>query len=116
VPQLSEELLDDYAQRARHELVNAARRHLTVSYGFLMRTLGGPGRAYIAQVLEKVAEAEHAKGRPPLTAIVVHESQKARPGAGFWTLSMTRDVPKAEHRAFWQDACAKVFAYPWQDD
>jgi serine/threonine protein kinase HipA of HipAB toxin-antitoxin module len=79
-----------------------------------MDEMGGPGRGYIAEVLEEVSCSEYQRGCPLLTALVVHSFDRL-PGYGFWYI---RDLPESIKNAsdyqkikFWEEECRRVWQY-----
>jgi len=81
--------LDEYVGMARPILIQIARDRSTITYGELMQRMDGcPGRGYIGDVLEKIAEIERVAERPKLTAVVIR-SDTGMVGGGFFGLQGT---------------------------
>lgn len=117
---LRKETLQKYATLATailKEVAQGKRQGKVIKYKELMREMGGPGRGYIAEVLEEVSCNEHANGRPFITALVVHSIDKL-PGAGFWRIRVFPDTlknaSKMQKVAFWQQECERVWNY-WKE-
>lgn len=103
---LATDILKEVAQGKRQ------RKHIT--YRELMHEMGGPGRGYIAEVLEEVSCNEVAIGHPFITALVVH-SHDYLPGKGFWYIRVLPDTvknaSKTQKLTFWKLECEKVWSY-----
>jgi hypothetical protein len=126
MPRLRPETLNEYVKIARPILVQIARDRSTITYGKLMQRMGGrPGRGYIAEVLEEIAETERAAERPKLTAVVVR-SDTGMVGGGFFGLQDTpsnllRTSPdewqdsrlSTADRRYWEQELERLYRY-WQ--
>ena len=117
---LRPETLNYYVERARDILIDVARENRKrkfITYGELMDEMGGgPGRGYIAEVLEEVCCSEHERGHPLLSALVIHSSDRL-PGYGFWCIRVlperVRYYSDAEKRDFWMKEREKIWRF-WQ--
>lgn len=96
-----------YRAEIHAKLIQAAASGETIAYSAL-----GTGRGHVGSYLFRIAHEEHAAGRPPLTAIVVHKVG-GTPGPGFleaskwigyWRLGETEDE-------VWHRALADVYEY-----
>ena len=117
---LKAETLQKYVNIATdilQEVAQGKRQEKLITYRKLMNEMGGPGRGYIAEVLEEVSSSENANGRPLLTALVVHSSDNL-PGYGFWQIRVIPDSIKiaseTQKLAFWKQECEKVQTY-WSE-
>jgi hypothetical protein len=122
---LSPETLAEYVERARPILAEIARQKGMITYRKLMNRLGGPGRAYIGEVVGRISEIECQNGRPRLSAVVVNAGTNTV-GGGFFGLPGTPQnirrstrqewqnpkLSKADKR-YWQQELARVYAYPY---
>ncbi len=97
------------------EVAKGNRKNRFITYKELMHEMGGPGRAHIAEVLDEVSCAEHAAGRPLITALVIHKGIDSRPGYGFWYISVLpnsiKNASEYDKIAFWQKECEKLWSY-----
>jgi hypothetical protein len=116
---LRPETLHHYVERARDILVDVARGNRKkpfIFYQELMDEMGGPGRAYIGEVLEEVCCSEDKRGHPLLSALVIHSSDRS-PGYGFWRIrclpEKVRNSSDEEKRDFWLQEREKVW-YFWR--
>ena len=116
---LKPENLEKYVSLARNILIDVAkgkRGDKFITYRGLMEEMGGPGRGYIAEVLEEVSCREQEQGRPLLTALVVHKTD-GLPGYGFWYIKTLPDSVKnasdIEKIAFWEKKCKTIWEY-WE--
>lgn len=114
---LRPETLDYYVGRTRDILIDVARgkrKRKIITYGELMDEMGGPGRGYIAEVLEELCCSEHERGQPLLSALVIHSSDRL-PGYGFWCIRIlperVRNFSDEEKRVFWMQECEKVWEF-----
>ena len=82
------ETLALYVGLARPILIETARKGAKIKYGELIGRMDGPGRGYIAEVLESIADYEQAANRPKLTSVVVRSDTEAV-GGGFFGLKGT---------------------------
>jgi hypothetical protein len=88
-------------------LTETAAKGRTINHSDL-----GTGRGHVGSFLYWIAHEEHAAGRPPLTAVVVHEVG-GKPGPGF--LEATKMVgywrdSETEARV-WRRALADVYEF-----
>ncbi|MEA2638855.1 MAG: hypothetical protein QOF51_249 [Chloroflexota bacterium] len=87
-----------------------------MTYGELAEELGlrigdAGDRERLAALLRAVSEAEHAAGRPLLSAIVVLQG-RSMPGKGFFDLAREHDLHTgADDRAFHAAELARLFAW-----
>jgi hypothetical protein len=117
---LRPETLNYYVERTRDILIDVAKGNRTdklITYKELMNEMGGgPGRGYIAEVLDEVSCSEHARGHPLLSALAVHSIGRT-PGYGFWYIKVlpqsVQNSSDADKRVFWQQECDRVWKY-WQ--
>ena len=88
-------------------LIETAMRGQLITYSGLV-----PNRRKVGDYLYRIAKEEHAAGRPPLTALVVHKTD-GKPGPGFleaakwvgyWTVGESEDE-------VWRRAVQEVHAY-----
>ena len=114
---LREETLISYVESATDILIDVARGRREskfISYSELMDEMGGPGRGYIAQVLDEVSCREHEKKHPLLSALVVHKTDR-QPGYGFWCIKVlpkwVKNGSDIEKKAFWRRECDRVWAH-----
>src|SRR5437773_1992567 len=90
----------------RDFLIAVARQRATTTYAEAARLAGldvddAEDRGRLAASLRAVSTAEHAAGRPLLTAVVVHRG-RGRPGRGFFDLARTLGLYSGEEdEAFW---------------
>jgi len=115
---LKKATLDKYVTRASailKEVARGKRGDKFINYTELMDEMGGPGRGYIAEVLDEVSCIEHSNGRPLITALVIHKGIDSRPGYGFWYISVLPDSIKNASEydkiSFWQKECEKLWSY-----
>jgi len=102
--------LEPLVVHAQRELIEAAKAERLKTYGDLIASLGTSTR-WIEEVLLEVAQRERRGGRPPLTALVVHE-QTQEPGDGFWALPMlSRPQAAADERRLWLNEVNHVWGY-----
>jgi hypothetical protein len=102
----------------RAELAARAARGETVRYRDLARAAGVPGPQSIhktTQALEALAKADHAAGRPLLSALAVGRAAGGVPGPGFFqllrTLGRYHGADSGPEAAAWHAReCAAVFA------
>ncbi len=114
---LRPETLEMYIRLARTRLIALAKQGKTITYRELMQEMGGPGRGYIKQVLQRVCQGEYEQGRPLLGSLVVL-AHGGHPGNGYWESQMARKTigSKSSKQAkieFWQRERQKVYDY-WQ--
>ena len=87
--------MDQRTQRV-YDLAKAAARNVTtIPYSFVARVMGldmdDPAhRRELAAMLDEVSRTEHARGRPMLSAVVVH-ADDLKPGQGFFALARDLD-------------------------
>lgn len=96
------ETLKAYVERARPILIEVAKRQRRINYTDLMRRLGGPGRAYIGEVVGGISETEYRNERPKLSAVVVNATT-GMVGGGFFGLPGTPENVRRSTRDEWQD-------------
>ena len=88
----------------RDELVEAARKRKTVTYGYLMKKFGisrgHPSGRGIAGVIGEIGRYEHERGAPGFGAIVVRKDT-GYPGGGYFCYD---DLPSHLRRAKSQSA------------
>jgi len=113
---LRPETLKKYVKLALPILVGRAKRKKFITYSDLMNSMGGPGRGYIAEVLEEVSCTEHENERPLITALVVHKGD-GLPGYGFWYIRiLPNSIKNASIAAkidFWKKEYRRVWDY-WE--
>jgi hypothetical protein len=105
------ETLEYYVERARGILIDIARgkrKEKFITYQELMDEMGGPGRGFIAEVLDEVSCSEHDRGHPLITALVIHR-QNRQPGYGFWYIRVLPDSVKPGFPISIQDSGVTVF-------
>ncbi|MSQ07617.1 MAG: hypothetical protein EXR54_10030 [Dehalococcoidia bacterium] len=101
------------------ELQRAARSGGVTHYSsvapLLGVSIGDPaGRLRVAELLKEISTAEHAAGRPLLSAVVVMKGKKL-PGAGFFGLAQRVGLyDGADPRAFWRREVQRVWDY-WRE-
>ena len=97
------------------EVAKGKRKDKFITYGELMSEMGGPGRGYIAEVLDEVSCTEYANGRPLITALVIHKGTDSRPGYGFWYIRVLpgtiKNASEYNKISFWQRECEKLWSY-----
>lgn len=115
---LRKETLEKYVSLASDilkEVARGKRKDRFITYEELMHEMGGPGRGYIAEVLDEVSCIEHANGRPLITALVIHKGIDSRPGYGFWYIRVLPDSIKNasdyDKISFWQQECERIWRY-----
>jgi hypothetical protein len=98
------------------EMIGAARGRTMIDYQRIVQLTGLPKSgshmaSEIGQLLGEIAEDEHNRGRPILTAVAVGVS--GRPGSGFFRLARLfgrlKDDLKAAEDAFWQSEKEAVY-------
>jgi hypothetical protein len=115
--------LEEYVRKAQPLLIEVAKRKAFITYGELIKKLGGPGRGYIGEVIGQISENEVSEGRPKLSAVVVR-SDTWMVGGGFFGLPQ---IPKAIRRStpeklqdpnlsdadykYWQGELKEVYRY-----
>ena len=110
------ETLRYYVDRARPILIEVSKRRTIITYGELMDRLGGPGRAYIGEVLGRISEIELEAKRPKLSAVVVRNETWMVSG-GFFGFPDTpsgikRTTPKEWQNSYLSDA---DIGYWWRE-
>lgn len=122
---LSRGTLERYKERALPVLIQVAKERGVISYGELTRRLGGPGRAYIGEVVGEISEDELRAGRGRLSAVVVR-SDTGMVSGGFFGLPKTpAELERKagewqnaqlteEERSYWQDERDRLYTY-WQE-
>lgn len=98
----------------RAHLIAVARRRETTTYAAAGRAVGlnvhdPADRERLATLLRAISTAEHAAGRPMLTAVVVLQG-RGRPGRGFFNLA--RELGRhdgAEDEAFLAAEAERVY-------
>ena len=116
---LRPETLRMYVTMTRNIIIEVARgkrKYKHITYYELMDEMGGPGRGYIAEVLDKVSCDSYTKDEILLSALVIHTpSGGSIPGDGFWHIGiLPKSVGKAskkEKTAFWKKECNKVWSF-----
>ena len=114
-----------YVSKAKPILVRIAKQITTIKYGELIKEMNGPGRGYIAEVLEELSKFETQQGHPKITALVVRKDTGMVSG-GFFGLPKTpenvrRTTPEgynnpklsAQDIKYWEEQKQKVYDY-WQ--
>ncbi len=113
---LRPETLKKYVKLARPILVSVAKARTFITYDELKGRMGGPGRGYIGEVLEEVSDSEYEKGRPLLSALVVH-TVDLLPGNGFWELRVLppplKNASMKDKIYRWCEECRKAWKH-WQ--
>jgi hypothetical protein len=96
-----------YRADVHGRLIAAAIDGRTIAYSDL-----GTGRGWVGSYLFRIAHEEDAAGRPPLTSIVVHKTDR-RPGPGMLEAMEQIDYARPDEREadVWNRALADVFAY-----
>ncbi len=114
---LREETLRFYVESATDILIQVAqgkREDKVISYSELMDEMGGPGRGYIAEVLDEVSCRTYDKDHLLLSALVVHKIDR-QPGYGFWCIRVLPETVKnasdIQKKAFWREQRDKVWGY-----
>ena len=114
---LRKETFESYVGLATNILIEVAqgkRETKLISYSELMGEMGGPGRGYIAEVLEEVSCREYEKNHFLLTALVVHKADR-QPGYGFWCIKVlpesVKNASDIQKKAFWRQELDRVWAY-----
>ena len=100
----------------RNELLRVARAQEITSYSVIAPVAGinldtDAGRAVLARLLGEISTAEHAAGRPLLSAVVVLKGSDV-PGRGFFTLA--RDLGRfagGDDMKFWVEEVKRVWDY-----
>jgi hypothetical protein len=98
----------------REHLIGVARRRETTSYAELARLAGlnvrdPADRARLAALLREISTAEHAAGRPMLTAVVLLQGRR-RPGRGFFDLARSLGAhPTPDDEAFFTAEVERVY-------
>ncbi|MBM3942317.1 MAG: hypothetical protein FJ316_05240 [SAR202 cluster bacterium] len=98
------------------ELCRVARRGGVTHYANIASLLGvsigeAAGRQRVAELLKQISAAEHAAGRPLLSAVVVMKGKKL-PGAGFFALAQSVGLyDGADPQGFWQREVQRVWEY-----
>jgi hypothetical protein len=98
----------------REHLIAVARRRETTTYAEVARAAGldvddPADRERLAALLREISTAEHAAGRPMLTAVVVHRG-RGRPGRGFFDLARLLGRHTSDDEAFFVAELGKVYA------
>jgi len=72
-------------------------------------------RNKMAEILGDISTYEHDRGRPLLSAVVVHRGDPQLPGDGFFKLAMSLKLirPGQDRAMFWAEELKKVYEY-WQ--
>ena len=102
--------------RLLDRLIELAEDRECRTYGELAPSLGldmneEPHRREIRELLDAINRAEHAAGRPLLTALVV-QSGTGMPGPGFFALATRLDYEVGrDRRAFWERERERVYSY-----
>ena len=99
---LRPETLREYVAMARPILIRVAKQRTLITYAELSNRMGGPGRAYIAEVLEQICIRECKEGRPKLPAVVVR-SNTQMVGGGFFGLPNTPEAVKRSTPEEWKN-------------
>lgn len=100
----------------RERLIGVAKRRGTITYGELMEEFGIPRGHHkrgigIGDVLDNINRKENAEGRPMITVITVHKSDRM-PGKGFFKLARELGhLINQNDRKFWIDEINKVWEY-----
>lgn len=111
---------------ARPILIQKAKEGGLITYKDLLTLMGGhPGRGYIGEVLNRIAELERETGHPKLTAVVVRVDT-GTVGGGFFGLPHTpSNLLRTSHeewqnprlsaadRDYWQRQLTLLYQY-WQ--
>lgn len=96
-----------YRPDIHRRLIAAASVGRTIAYSEL-----GTGRGWVGTYLFRIAHEEDAAGRPPLTSIVVHKTDR-RPGPGM--LQALEEIayarPGESEESAWNRALADVVAF-----
>lgn len=112
---LRPETLKKYVELAKPILVRVAKNGTFITYKEeLMKEMRGPGRGHIGEVLEEVSNSEYENGRPLLSALVVHKTDRL-PGNGFWELRVLppslKNAPMEEKKKRWEEEYKKAWEY-----
>jgi hypothetical protein len=100
--------------RIREHLIGVARKQATTTYAEIARLAGldvddAADRERLAGLLREISTAEHAAGRPMLTAVVVHRG-RGRPGRGFFDLARSLGRHSAgDDAAFFNTEVERVY-------
>jgi hypothetical protein len=100
--------------RLREYLIAVARRGETTTYAGVMGAAGldvdePADRVRLAGLLREISTAEHAAGRPMLTAVVVHRG-RGRPGRGFFELARSLGLHAgSDDEVFFAAELARVY-------
>jgi hypothetical protein len=96
-----------YRPDIHRRLIEAARAGRTVAYSEL-----GTGRGWVGTYLFRIAHEEDAAGRPPLTSIVVHKTDR-QPGPGMLRAMQEIKYARAgeSESVVWRRAVSDVFGY-----
>lgn len=116
----------EYVAMARPILIKVAKRGTLITYGELSNQMGGPGRGYIAEILEQICITEYKEGRPKLSAVVVRSDTQMVSGGFFSLPSTPEEVKRATperwqnprlseaDRQYWQRQLQEVYRY-WRE-
>ena len=101
------------------ELLRVARSGGVTHYSSLAPLVGvsigdAAGRLRVAELLKEISTAEHAAGRPLLSAVVVMKGKKL-PGAGFFGLAQRVGLyDGTDPQEFWRREVQRVWDY-WRE-
>ena len=104
-------------RKVRTFLVKVARGQSTVFYkdvaSFLNDTRVKPQSRAMREVLTEISMAEHAAGRPLLSAVVVRTDTR-RPGKGFEAMAkLLRVRGRSSPQTFWKMQRDRVWKHVW---
>jgi len=109
---LRPETLKKYVELARPILVQVAKGRTFITYIELQSKMGGPGMEDMGEVLEEVSNSECENGRPLLSALVVHKTDRLL-GNGFWELRVLppslKNAPMEEKKKRWEEEYKKAW-------
>lgn len=101
--------------RIRDTLIKAARNQRVVYYAevgkLLNFSMDNPShRVELGRILGEISTEEHEKGRPLLSAVVVHKEDH-QPGEGFFNLAreLGKKRPDEDSDAFYASELKRVF-------
>jgi len=102
---------------AREAIIERARVRGQICYSDLMARIESidmdPHDPRVSPFLAEISLAEHADGRPLLTAIVTHKTGDMQPGPGFYDLAKRVGRNTSDLVKCWVDEFKKVHAY-WE--
>ena len=107
-------MMHPVAKALRDILISIAKQRGTICYSDLAPQVGMHHRSRrFHQLLGDISEAECAKGRPLLSAVVINKQLK-RPGPGFLGLAQSQTCARCrglDDKQCWRQEVARVYAY-----